>query len=111
VALTVTLTVCDAQQIGLSPSEGSLLSLKNMASWRTMLPEQKTPPAIASLRVSNQALVSRKPATGTLRYFDGSKCFRYALISPGAWWNSLCSQTSSGKRTRDPPRMDPPIFC
>jgi hypothetical protein len=111
VALTVTIAVCDAQQIGLSPSDGSLLSLKTLTSLRMVRPEQKAPPVIAPLRFSNQAFASRKQAAGTFRYFDGSKCFRYALISPGAWSNALCSQVNSDKRTRDPPRMDPPFFC
>ena len=107
-ALIVTFTVCDAQQIGLSPSDASLLQ-KNLAAVRTVRPEQKTPPVLAPLRVSNQAFASRKQASGTPRYFDGSKCFRYALIPPGGWLNTLCSQPNSGESTRGPPRMDPPF--
>jgi len=76
-----------------------------------MLPEQKTPTIILPLRVSDHTFVSRRLANGPFRYFDGSKCFRYALISPADWRNSLCAQADSFKKTRDPPRMDPPFFC
>jgi hypothetical protein len=111
VALTVTFTVCDAQQIGLSPSGSFLLPNKNPASWQMMRPEQKAPLVLVSLRVSNQALANRKQATATFRYYDKSQGFRYALILPGCPLNTLCSQPNSGERTRGPPRMDPPLFC
>jgi len=110
VALTVTLTVCDAQQVAL-PSGASLLSRVNIAALQTMLPEQKAPPAILNLSVFNQAYASRKLANGPFRYFDGSKCCRYALIPASDWRNSICSQADSFKKTRDPPRMDPPFSC
>ncbi len=110
-ALTVTFTVCDAQQIGLSPSDGCLLSGTSVASMPMMRPEQKAPPILASLRISNQAFASRKQTSGTPRSFDGSRCFRYALISPECWLQTLCPQPNSGESTRGPPRMDPPIFC
>jgi hypothetical protein len=111
VALTVTFTVCDAQQIHLSPSEGFLLPIKNLVSLQMMRTEQKAPPILAPFRISNQIFASRKPAPGTPRHFDDSKCFRYALILPDCWLNPLCSQPNSGESTRGPPRMDPPIFC
>ena len=110
-ALTVTFTVCDAQQIGLSPSGPLLLPIKNLASLRTMPPEQKAPPVLGPLSNSNQAFVSRKQAAGTPRHFDGSKCFRYALISPRCWLHTLCSQPNSGENTRGPPLRGPPFFC
>ncbi len=56
VALTVTFAVCDAQQIGLSPSDGSLLSLKTLTSLRMVRPEQKAPPVIAPLRFIQSGL-------------------------------------------------------
>jgi len=111
VALTVTLTVCDARQIGLSPSDGSSLPNKNLASLQMVRPEQKTPPVLAPMRVSNQVFASRRQAPGVPRSFDDSKCFRYALIAPGCCLNTLCPQPNSGESTRGPPRMDPPIFC
>ena len=111
VALTVTFTVCDAQQIGLSPSDGSSLAIKYLASWRTVRPVQKAPPILAPLRVTSQSFASRKQATGTPRYFDVSKCFRYALVSPACGLKGLSSQQKSGETTRGPPRMDPPISC
>jgi hypothetical protein len=111
VALTVTFTVCDAQQIGLSPSGSLLLPIKNPASMRMMIPEQKAPPVLAPWSISNQAFVSRKQSAGAPRYFDGSKCFRYALISPRCWLHTLCSQPNSSENTRGPPRRGPPLFC
>ncbi len=110
VALTVTFTVCDAHQIGLSPAGGFLLPSKSFASLRMMRPEQKATPILASLRISNPALISRKQAPGAPRYFDDSKCFRYALSLPEGWLNPLCPQPKSGESTRGPPRMDPPFF-
>jgi len=108
-ALIVTFTVCDAQQIGLSPSDASLLQ-KNLAAVRTVRPEQKTPPVLAPLRVSNQAFASRKQVAGAPCHFDGSKCFRYALIPSYCWLLILCPQPNSGESTRGPPRGAPPIF-
>ena len=111
VALTVTFTVCDAQQIGLSPSVAFLPPDKNPALLRMMRPEQKAPLLLVPLRVSDQALVNRKQPTGTLRHDDDSHGFRYALILPGSLLTTLCSQLNSGERTRGPPREAHPIFC
>jgi hypothetical protein len=111
VALTVTFTVWDAQQIGFSTPVGSLLPIKNLVALRMMRPEQKAPPVLASLRASIQTNSSRKQATGSPRTFDDSNCFRYALALPGDWLNDLCSQPKSGESTRGPPRMDPPTLC
>jgi hypothetical protein len=110
VALTVTFTVCDAQQIGLSPSDGFLFPIRNLASLRMMRPEQKAPPILAPLRISNQSFATRKPPLGTPDCFDGSKCFRFALVSPDGWLNTLCSQPKSGESTRGPPPAGP-SFC
>jgi hypothetical protein len=107
VALTVTLTVCDARQIGLSPSDGLSLPNKNLISSRMVRPDQKAPPELGLLPNFNRALASRKQAAGAFRSFDGSQCFRYALISPYCWLNALCPQPNSGESTRGPPRMDP----
>jgi hypothetical protein len=109
VALTVTFTVCDARQIGLSPSGGIPLPIQNGASLQMMRPEQKAPPLFAPLRVSNQAFASRKQASGTLRHFDGAKCFQYGLISPACRLNTLCPQPNSGESTRGPPRRGPQL--
>ena len=106
-ALTVTFTVCDAQQTALSPSDGFSSPINNPASWRMARPEQKTPPVLAPMRISNQAFASRKQKPGTPRSFDGPKCFRYALIATGCRLNTLCPQPNSGESTRGPPRMAP----
>jgi len=111
VALTVTFTVCDAQQIGLSPADGFLLPSNYLASSRMMRPEQKAPAVLAPLLISNQAYASRKQAPGAPRSFGDTKCFRYALITPACWLSALCLRFNSCESPRAPPRMDPPVFC
>ena len=76
-----------------------------------MLPEQKAPPILSPLRLSDQAYTSRKQASANPRFFDGSKQFRYALHLPACWLVALCPQPKSGETTRGPPRMDPPVSC
>jgi hypothetical protein len=110
-ALTVTFTVCDAQQVRLSSPEDFLLPIKNFVSLRMMRTEQKAPLILAPFRISNEIFASRKQGAGTPRNFGGLKNFRYALLLPDCWLNPLCPQPNSGESTRGPPRMDPPIFC
>jgi hypothetical protein len=111
VALTVTFTVCDAQQIGLSPSGGLLLPIQKLVLLRSVRPEQKTPPAMTPLRVCTEALVSRKQFSGTPCSYNDINRFRYALISADSWLQPLCPQPKSGETNRGPPRMDPPFSC
>jgi hypothetical protein len=111
VALTVTFTVCDAQQVGLSPSAIFLLASKNYFALRMMRPEQKAPPILAPMRVSNQAFASRKQAAGIPRQFNGLHFFRYALISQNCGLDALISQPNSAEKTRGPPRLGPPFLC
>jgi hypothetical protein len=111
VALTVTFTVCDAQQIGLSPSDSSFSSGKRTVAIRTVRPEQKAPPVLAPLRLVNTAFSSRKQASGNPRAFDGYPDFRYAWITPFQQLDALISQPKTGEITRGPPRMDPPFSC
>jgi hypothetical protein len=74
-------------------------------------PEQKAPPMLSPLRLSDQTYGSRKQAPGTPRSYDGSKYFRYALSLPFVSMVALCPQPKSGETTRGPPRMDPPLLC
>ena len=111
VALTVTLTVCDAQQIALSPSGGLSSPLGNLAVMHSARPEQKTPPALTPLRVCNEAFVIRKQVAGTPRTYDRSNGFRFAFISSDSWLKPLRPQPNSGETNRGPPRMDPPTLC
>ena len=111
VALTVTFTVCDAQQIGFLPSDGFLLPGKNLALLRMVRPEQKAPSLLAALSAGNQAFASRKQAAGAPGYFNAAKCFRYALITPACWLRVLGLRFNSCESPRAPPLMDPPIFC
>ena len=110
-ALTVTFTVCDAQQVGLSPSGAFLLATHNLASLRTVRPEQKAPPTITPVRVCNEAFVIRKQVTGTPRAYDRSNGFSFAFISSDSWLKPLRPQPNSGETNRGPPRMDPPTLC
>jgi hypothetical protein len=109
VALTVTFTVCDAQQIGLSPSGGFLLPIKKLALLSPVRPEQKTPPILTPLRLCNEAFVSRKQLSGTPSAFDGSRGFRFALIPAESGFKPLCPQPNSGESSRGPPRRAPVI--
>jgi hypothetical protein len=111
VALTVTFAVCDAQQMGLSPSGGLSLPLKTLSFLRTARPEQKTPPTLTPLRISNESFASRKQISGTPLEFDPSKCFRYALTSTDGWFKALCPQSNLGGTTRGPPRTGLINFC
>ena len=110
-ALTVTFAVCDAQQIGFSLSGDPSLPITNLAFLRTVRPEQKTPPVLTPLRVSNESFVSRKQVSGAPRAYGGSNGFQYALTASDDGFKALCPQPNSGETTRGPPRMDPPILC
>ena len=109
-ALTVTFTVCDAQQISLSSSEGPSLPLQNLALMHSVRPEQKAPPALTPLRSGNEVFVARKQIAGTPRSY-GDNGFRYAFLSTENWFKPLCPQPNSGETNRGPPRMDPPTLC
>jgi len=110
VALTVTFTVCDAQQIGLSPS-GSLFSGGSHPTVsRTVRPEQKTTLTLAPFRATGESVASRKPSTETARPFD-ARAPQYGLALPGRALELLSSQSKAGETTRGPPLMDPPRSC
>ena len=110
VALTATFTVCGAQQIGLSPSEGSLFGGPSPAVSRTVRPEQKTTPVLAPFRVVNEALASRKQPIESARTFaPGLSEIGVAL--PARTFALLSCQSKAGETTRGPPLMDPPRSC
>jgi hypothetical protein len=110
VALTVTFTVCDAQQIGLSPSDGLLLGGQQVAFSRTVRPEQKTTPVLAQFRAVNAALASRKQPVESVRTFAPSVS-EFGLMLPSNAFASFSCQSKAGETTRGPPLMDPPRFC
>ncbi len=110
-ALTVTFTVCDAQQISLSASEGLLSSVTSLALMHSVRPEQKAPPTLTPLRVCTESFVTRKLIAGTPQTYDHSNGFHYAYISSDSWFKPLCPQPHSGETNRGPPRMDPPTLC
>ena len=110
-ALSVTFTPCNARQARSLPSDGYSSRVKNLASVRITRPEQKTPAALSPLRNSDQAFISRKQVPVPPRYFDGPKCFGYAVILPGHRLKPLCPAPNSAESTRGPPRGGPFIFC
>jgi hypothetical protein len=111
VALTVTFTVCDARQINLSLAGDDLLPLKGPSSTRMTPAEQKAPQELGTMSTSPQIFASREQVFSAPHSFDGSKCFRYSLISVATWLQTLCSERISSESTRGPPLMDPPTSC
>lgn len=109
-ALTVTFTVCDAQQIGSSSSQFLSWAQLNLASASSMLPEQKAPSLLAPLAISQQTFAVRRSQDSTSGEHNPSDCFHYALVLPSCR-TSLSSRSNSYETTRGPPRMDPPIPC
>jgi hypothetical protein len=110
VALTVTFTVCDAQQIGLSPSETAFFNGPSPVLARSVRPEQKATPVLAAFRPLNDAAASRRPPVESTRAFPPG----LSEIGPtdlAHFFASLSCQLTAGETTRGPPRMDPPSFC
>jgi len=109
VALTVTFTVCDAQQFGLSASS-TIAPFKLELTFETKRPEQKAPEIIGPMGIVNQAFAIRGPA-GSWRSAEGLNSIQYALISPGHSPGPFCLRLNSCESPRAPPPMDPPTFC
>jgi hypothetical protein len=110
VALTVTITVCEAQQTGLSPSDAALFGGQHATFSRSVRPEQKTTPVLAPFRAVNEALSSRKQPIETGRSFV-TGISKLPLILPDNPFDLLSYQSKAGESTRGPPRMDPPLSC
>jgi hypothetical protein len=108
VALTVTCTVCAAQQIGLSSSATSLADGWHPAITGSVRPEQKTTPVLAPYR-SSDLLVSRKQPVDASRILFGAK--EFGSIVPVCQMHLLSCQSTAGETTRGPPLMDPPRLC
>jgi hypothetical protein len=110
VALSVTFTVCDAQQIGLSPSDGSSSFRANFASYQTKRPEQKAPQVILGpMLVSDESATTR--LAGSPRLGGANNYFQYGLAPANRWPASFCLRLNSCESPRAPPLMDPPISC
>ena len=110
VALTVTFTVCDAQQTGLSTSYGASSCGKRLL-FQTKRPEQKAPQALSPVQIFNETLAIRGSSSGSSRVLGNSRDFQYALPSMDCWSGSFCLRLNSCESPRAPPLMDPPIFC
>ena len=111
VALSVSLTVCDAQQVGLSPSYRFLLITQNLASFQIQRTEQKAPQAMGCWRVFTETLSSRGQNFGLSRDLDGLTAFQYVLAPLVRPRSPFCLRVNSCESPRAPPRMDPPTFC
>jgi len=105
VALTVTFTACDAQQIGLSSSCG-LLSLNRLPFFQTKRPEQKAPQALSPVQILNEALAIRGPFPSS-RQLKITKKFQYILAPLTCWSAAFCLRLNSCESPRAPPLMDP----
>jgi len=108
VALTVTCTVCAAQQTGLSASPTSLADGWHTAITGSVRPEQKTTPVLAPFR-SSDLLVSRKQPVDASRNLLGGN--EFGSILPACPMPLLSCQSTAGENTRGPPLMDPPRLC
>jgi hypothetical protein len=108
VALTATLTVCGAQQTGLSSSADSFLSAAVFAG--SVRPEQKATPMLAPFRVSTESPACRKQPIDLPRTFGADPC-ELGDALPAKPVDLLSCQSIAGETTRGPPRMDPPCSC
>ena len=107
-ALTVTCTVCAAQQTGLSPSATPLTDGWHTAIAGSVRPEQKTTPVLAPFR-SSELLASRKQPVDAPRALGAGN--EFGRVLPATEVHLLSCQSIAGENTRGPPRMDPPRFC
>jgi hypothetical protein len=110
VALTVTFTVCNAQQIGLSPADGILFGGQRVSLSRTVRPEQKTTPVLAPFRAVNEAIASRKQLIESPRTFAPGVS-EIAMALPARTFALFSCRSKAGETTRGPPLMDPPRSC
>ena len=110
VALTVTLTVCDAHRIGLSTSLSLVAPMNKLVRLQSKRHEQKAPRSFVLVRATTETFASRQQGLGS-HYLDGSQYSQYALISLARWPNPFCLRLNSCQTTRAPPLMDPPTLC
>ncbi|MCE0497201.1 MAG: hypothetical protein LV481_04560 [Methylacidiphilales bacterium] len=110
-ASAVILSLGDAQQTGLSPSQALLLlPLKNLVSFQFNRSEQKAPQDLGPIRIADLTLGIRGIFSDGSRFMDGAKCFQYAFQAP-AWSKPFCLRLNAFESPRAPPPMDPPTFC
>lgn len=109
-ALSVTFTVCDAQQIGFSSSGVFMSTTQRLAFQQFKRPAQKTPSDLGPLRISDQGLAGRSPLFGSSRDLNGTNCFQYNLVLPICWAEPFSLRPNSCESPRAPPLMDPPTF-
>jgi hypothetical protein len=112
VALTVTFAVCDAQQIGLSPSCGLLSSMKagfTRLVFQMERPEQKAPQGVEMVRVSTPTFAARSQMDATPTGFEFTD-FPCSPLRPASGLDLHGLRLNSCESTRAPP-MDPPTFC
>jgi hypothetical protein len=101
-ALTVTFTVCDAQQIGLSPSGPGISKNVFEVAVRTSRDEQKAPPQLGPLPTSNQAETSRLSVAATAACAP-ARTFGRENLAITFGLNELGGAPGSEQNTRGPP--------
>jgi hypothetical protein len=110
VALTVTFTVCDAQQSCLSASDCSVLGAATVEVAQPVVPEQKTAPTLAPFRGGSETMTCRKqPAENTRPYAYALEPTCLALPDRPVAFSSWHS--TAGETTRGPPRWGPSFLC
>jgi hypothetical protein len=109
-AITVSLTICDGQQINLAPSGQKGFILAPSASLQKERNEQKAPSDFTFNRFTQDTPLSRSSCSGTACNLSPQKNFQYARhqVCPGV--NPFGWQLNSFASSRGPPLMDPPHF-
>ena len=111
VALSVTLTVCDAQQVGLSPSYSFLLISQDLTPFQMKRTEQKAPQDLSAWQAFDPSVSSRPQVSGAARYLNNTKAFQYALAPVACLRDPFSLRINSCESPRAPPPMDPPTSC
>ena len=111
-ALTVTLTVCEANQASLSSASSTLAFLaQQRMAFEIKRPEQKAPHDLASAQFCQQPLTYRYLLSGGTRVVDETKEYAVGVALTICWTTPLPLHPNSCESPRAPPLMDPPISC
>ena len=109
VALTVSLTLCDADELGASRSCLSS-ACAYLSSFQMERPAQKAPRDLSFWRLTEDAGMSRTLASSGSRVVDDELGFRYTLGASRPWLQLLGSQINAFESPRAPPREGPVPF-
>jgi hypothetical protein len=107
VALTVSFTVCDAQQISV-PSSDLLSSVTHFTSFQMERDAQKSPYDLNITRLGQDGRLVRALTSSPERFPAAPRALQYVLSSAFPWTHPFCWQVNSCESPRAPPLMDPP---